>query len=215
MNEVLSIEDQYNMRKLLYDNKDTFYKIDEIESDNESDNDKTELKEINESIIKGSQLLKTTLNHYNELNIENKKLYDIKNKSKKYITDIDFACSQLKNLTINNNIKIDNFNDSMDQINYLLLDIIENVESNLNNKKKDIEIAIKNDKSILKTLSKSYNILQNTNVNYTCPVCMVNQVNMFLQPCGHSMCKECIFKSSTCYFCRSHIVGRAKIYYML
>jgi hypothetical protein len=214
MNEVLSLEDQYNIRKLLYENKDTFYKIDETDSDIESD-ETSELKEINESIIKGSELLKTTLQHYNDLHIENKKIYDAKNKSKKYISDIESACTQVKNLTINNNIEIANLNDSVDQINYLLLDIVENIESNLNEKKKELEIAIKNDKSILKTLSKSYNILQNINVNYTCPVCMVNQVNMFLQPCGHSMCTECIFKSSTCYFCRSHIVGRSKIFYML
>ena len=110
MNEILSLEDQYNMRKLLYDNKDTFYKIDESDSENENENETNldskkeikELKEINDSIIKGSELLKTTLKHYNDLHIENKKIYDVTNKSKKYISDIESACNQLKKLTIDN-----------------------------------------------------------------------------------------------------------------
>jgi len=49
-----------------------------------------------------------------------------------------------------------------------------------------------------------------------CPICFENEVDMCINPCGHTLCNRCIISnrnSNKCYSCRGHIVDYIKIYF--
>lgn len=48
-----------------------------------------------------------------------------------------------------------------------------------------------------------------------CPVCLVNQVSMFVDPCGHTFCRFCIDKcgDNECCVCRGSIRSKRKLFW--
>ena len=56
----------------------------------------------------------------------------------------------------------------------------------------------------------------NDNNKKLCPICFENEVDMCINPCGHTLCNRCIISnrnSNKCYSCRGHIVDYIKIYF--
>jgi len=46
-----------------------------------------------------------------------------------------------------------------------------------------------------------------------CPVCLVNQVAMFNDPCGHTLCATCMSASgNACYMCRQPVRNRRRLF---
>ena len=58
------------------------------------------------------------------------------------------------------------------------------------------------------------------NIGSTCSMCMNNQVNTFLEPCGHTCCEKCIERyldngnNSKCFICREIIFKKHKLYFI-
>jgi hypothetical protein len=48
-----------------------------------------------------------------------------------------------------------------------------------------------------------------------CPVCLVHQVNMFIDPCGHTFCDACMSKcgDNECCVCRGFIKAKRKLFW--
>lgn len=48
-----------------------------------------------------------------------------------------------------------------------------------------------------------------------CPVCLVNQVSMFVDPCGHTFCRNCMDKcgDNECCVCRGSIRSKRKLFW--
>lgn len=51
-----------------------------------------------------------------------------------------------------------------------------------------------------------------------CPICFENEVDMCINPCGHTLCNRCIISNINnshhkCYSCRGHIIDYIKIYF--
>jgi len=56
----------------------------------------------------------------------------------------------------------------------------------------------------------------NDNNKKLCPICFENEVDMCINPCGHTLCNRCIISnrnSHKCYSCRGHIADYIKIYF--
>jgi hypothetical protein len=48
-----------------------------------------------------------------------------------------------------------------------------------------------------------------------CSICMENQVSWFIDPCGHTLCKECKIKTekmSQCHYCREQKMKYGRLY---
>jgi hypothetical protein len=46
-----------------------------------------------------------------------------------------------------------------------------------------------------------------------CPVCLVNQVTRFNDPCGHTLCTTCMDRSNDeCYICRAPVRHRRRLF---
>jgi hypothetical protein len=204
----MSVTQEFNARKLLYDNKDIFFELADDQEDNK-------FKELSDSISKGQKLLKNTLLDYNKSTIEKQNLDNVSLIAKNTYDDIQTKLDQITNICKKNNIIIEDLSESIDQVNYILLSILDNIDNVLKEKQDKLIININNDKQTLKSLSKVFNILRSTNISYTCPVCLQNQVDVFIQDCGHSMCSQCVSKAIQCFFCRSHISHISKLYFML
>ena len=62
------------------------------------------------------------------------------------------------------------------------------------------------------------NVLMNTNAKryarFTCPICMDKLVDMFLDPCGHTLCEGCLvrLRDPKCPTCRAENVTSRRLY---
>ena len=55
--------------------------------------------------------------------------------------------------------------------------------------------------------------LNGGNMGSTCSICMQRNVNRFLDPCGHTICSECLQEcQDSCFICRSHIIQSRPLY---
>lgn len=195
-------------RKLFYENRDLFHEIfndtDIIEDD--------EYKTLSDSIVKGQQLLKKNMHDYNDLKNQKQKIDDILKTSRNICFDLHTKTENLKHMC--NDIKIDNLQDVLDQLNYAAICVADHIEKEFEQNRNDIETKLKNTKKTLKTLSKAYRVMRNSTLGYTCPVCIANEVDVFCSPCGHTMCSQCIGRANYCYFCRSKIDKVVKIFFI-
>ena len=74
--------------------------------------------------------------------------------------------------------------------------------------------------------------MNNFNVSNTCPICLTNPVDHFMDPCGHTICKDCLLNTfkrngnSTdiyaigrgddfhCSFCREKVKSVRSLYFI-
>ena len=66
--------------------------------------------------------------------------------------------------------------------------------------------------------------LNKTNLGNTCSICLTNNVDIYFNPCGHTICNECYKKQvetsnsqdmeNKCVFCRETIFNTNKLYYI-
>lgn len=206
------LEHEFNLRQLLYDNKDA---IADIENDTPDEEQDEETTKITDAIIKAQTTLKENILKYNKITQDKQKLEDIIKNSKTTLFDIQSRAEHLKNMCNNNNIEVENLQDTLDQISYSILYISDSIETAMKNRKENFDDELIDCKKKIKTLSRAYNVLRNTSVSYTCPVCLSNQVDCFNDPCGHSMCSICASKTNHCYFCRARVSRVIKLFFML
>ena len=56
----------------------------------------------------------------------------------------------------------------------------------------------------------------NNDPKHLCPICVNNEIDMAIVPCGHTLCSKCSLKCdlSLCYVCRNPIEKVIKLYYI-
>lgn len=66
----------------------------------------------------------------------------------------------------------------------------------------------------LSQMREVFRILKNSDTTFACPVCLKQQVECFLIPCGHTYCNNCISKaSSTCFICRQRFHNISNLFF--
>ena len=99
------------------------------------------------------------------------------------------------------------------------------------NKLKNLSNKIENDKNIItartdyikcrKDIENNLNLVKKINImnmSNTCPLCLTNSVNIYLNPCGHTCCEECYGRilnnnENKCFLCRSNIMSKKPLYF--
>ena len=61
----------------------------------------------------------------------------------------------------------------------------------------------------LDNVEKKYNLEEENNSIFLCPICFDNNSDSHVSPCGHSFCMTCIqkFKNNLCPLCREKLDG--------
>lgn len=204
------IEKQFSSRLLLYENKDTFYEI--LASQEEED---SEYKELNESIVKGQQLLTGAILELNSASIEKKRIEDTIKSVRTTQHSIQQSLEHLKNTALSNDVTINGMQDTLDQASYSASYVTDAIELSLKERLSTTEKKIADSRRVMKCLGKAYNVLKNTGVGCTCPVCMNAQVEVYIDPCGHTFCQKCAKKIYTnCGFCRAPIKKVNKLFFV-
>ncbi len=62
-------------------------------------------------------------------------------------------------------------------------------------------------------LLKTYNILKSTSITHVCPICLVHEIDTFIDPCGHTLCNHCSTKLSFCHMCRTKVQVAKSMYF--
>jgi len=195
-----NIEDQYNSRRLLYENKDIFYNfLDETQETEEN----AELAEISNTIIKGQKLLTSNIIDYNTNLTKVKQIDDVIKSAGHLVFETQQRLDHLQHSVSNVDIPVDDLQNTIDGISYSMNYVLENIETQAQVKKEELQASLNKNQQTIKSLSKAYNVLRNANISYTCPVCMHNQVDVYLDTCGHTYCTTCISKAKYCYLCRA------------
>tara|TARA_Y100000389_G_C17407242_1_gene488770 strand:- start:350 stop:1186 length:837 start_codon:yes stop_codon:yes gene_type:complete len=105
--------------------------------------------------------------------------------------------------------------------------LIEDTIDNLNSVSKEIEDNSKLERSrkeyIMSRLEinkylKMIKKINNVNVANICPLCLSNNVSLYLNPCGHTCCDECYDRltereGNKCFLCRQHIMNKNPLYF--
>ena len=176
-----------------------------------------------ENIIKNNEFFLNYLNNSHETHLY---IMNIIN----YSIDSNINFNNYSNINFNNDSNI-NFDVSKLYMNYN-----EKITDSYNNWLKNYYIPnilkIENNIAIIEKKINDFRnlfiyiinkILKTTEINNDnkkiCPICFENEVNICLNPCGHTICSNCISKNRNllvnlkCYSCRSEIRDYIKIYF--
>jgi len=143
-------------------------------------------------------------------------------KAEKYLNNmINLSKSNIKKL----NVVIDfmrelDDTDCKNQLNETIISNIKqyskNMEDNcdLKEAKKEYMEARKNIIKYLDVIKK----LNKLNISNTCPTCLTNPVDIYLNPCGHTLCNECYDRvnmdvEKKCFLCRSRVLSKFPLYF--
>jgi hypothetical protein len=168
-------------------------------------------------------LLEEIKNKYSFNNSSNT-LTDFKRKvvilhNKKIETEIIFSNNKKEYTKFTDNIlslinTIKEFNTSGDEVLIqLLTDKIQWYYS---------ELKLESLKETTDSLEKEYRIIKGLLSEFAgflpataCQICLENQINYFTDPCGHTICTQCMEKSKgvrKCHFCRGSITSFKRLY---
>jgi hypothetical protein len=123
-------------------------------------------------------------------------------------------CDNILNNSFNEYQKIikDNYNKWIDEHYNIKIKILqENIEN--------IEIKLKDFTNLFIYIIN--HIIKDKEIsNNMCPICFENQIDICLNPCGHTACNKCILtltnnKKDKCFTCRSPVNEYIKIYFSL
>jgi len=116
-----------------------------------------------------------------------------------FIRELDKDCNDQETEELLNNLKI--LSNKIENDKNIITARTEYIKS-----RKDIE----NNLNLIKKINSM-------NMSNTCPLCLTNQVNVYLNPCGHTCCEECYGRLSNtenkCFLCRSNIMSKNPLYF--
>ena len=212
--EIPSIEYAMNIRNSIIN----------ILNDNDLDSDKTqsninasgiiiEEKKEDDNVKKCSDMFDEFIKDYKKkqehyLECKNK-FQDEINKSKNNIKKLDLIIQFIRELD----------KDCNDQETEELLNNLKILSNKIENDK-NIIIARTEYIKCRKDIENNLNLIKkinSLNMSNTCPLCLTNQVNIYLNPCGHTCCEECYGRLSNnenkCFLCRSNIMSKNPLYF--
>lgn len=210
---LLSVEELIRQRDEIIRHKDTFTEllsndtIDELHLHGATEEEIKQINHINENVKEGRELLSKTLREYDMCLDE---ITQTQNNIKITNNTMDSIRQQCESL-----LRIHEL-DELDSITTsFLTSLTEKQDTITSELQTSIGLLVcKKDKleATLKALGTSYNILKNAPMHHTCPICITHEVDVYLEPCGHTLCRHCN-RSSYCHMCRTKVRSTRSLYY--
>jgi hypothetical protein len=200
------INSEYSIRKKLYENKDDFYKNEDLIETTDQ-----EIIDISNTVKKGQLMLKSELLKYSVLKDDLEHTNNLQSNFHDQIMLMRKSLLLLRELNMDDIIDykedIDNIHKNLEKFDKKVCTHIANQSETL---REEYSISFKK----LLQLKDVYKILKNSDITFACPICMTNQVESFLIPCGHTYCPKCIVDiKQRCYICRQTFTKICSLYF--
>lgn len=206
-----SIEHLMKDREEMLLHKDALSEMNGVENLNDlllyglSEDEVQNLMAIDETVSRGKDFLLDTLKKHTDCKNSIHEINQIIHKTEKSILAIK---DQLKHLSELHK----DFCDVSGDFVIKLLDKQEVIMSELQTEAGLLICDRDKLEAIIRSLGKTYNVIKNTPMHHTCPVCITHEVDVYLEPCGHTICKQCN-RNTHCHMCRTKIRSSKNIYY--
>ena len=198
------VNSEYNLRLKLYETKEAFHEnIVEDTPDEEVDN----LKDV---ILKGQKLLKNEIYKYCNLKDSLEQLQERNDAFHSQVLAMKRCLMFLQEMVVDDG----GIEKSDIDLIYQEIDSLDSKFNNNLNEKLGILNAdyVKSSTKLMK-LKNVYQVLKDSDITYTCPICLNMQVECFLIPCGHCFCQNCTSSLSTkCFLCRREFSKKCNLY---
>lgn len=194
----LDVKQNFEVRKILYENKDLFTNNTEVID--------PDLKIIQDNVEKGKQLLVETIKRRNEDELKINEL--VRHKKNVNITCEDMYRNVSFFMKDGSEQLLDDVNNIRKHLTSLRTILNDNLEKEI---AKHSQRIVEDDHRI-RQLGTVYGVLRSTTTTNTCPICLVDMVDRFCDPCGHTFCSSCI-KANYCFVCRTKINKVHKLFY--
>jgi hypothetical protein len=204
----LALEDNFNIRRLIYENRELFHEFNnqtDILSQSLSKDEKEKLDEVRSLVQQGRDILSSEIHHYKELITQKLKMV-------KFETDINMQKKQLlqyllflKTAYVDAELDETYLQDHLDTIEYEFDGIIQNALDHIGKKRKALDESIEKSISIIKYMGTVYDTFRNTSLGHVCPICLHNEIEVYCTPCGHTICSNCAKGAYYCCMCRCKI----------
>ena len=211
LQSLVSIENLMKDREEMLQHKDALSEMNGIENLNDlllygiSEEEVQELIDIDETVSRGKDLLLDTIKKHsdckNSIHEINKRIHN----TEKTVLSIREQLKHLSNL----HSELCDINDDFVRN---LLEKNEQIISGLQSEAGLLICTRDKLEAIIRSLGKTYNVIKNTPMHHTCPVCITREVDVYLEPCGHTICKQCN-QNTHCHMCRTKIRTSKNIYY--
>lgn len=211
LQSLMSLEQLIRHREELLHHRETVSEMSTIDNVNElllyglSQEEVTIIDTINTNVKKGRELITRTLREYDACLDE---IHQTNTNISVTNTTITSINKQLEGLT-----RI--HKELADISTPFLTTLLEKQENIIAELQTSIGLLIcKKDKleATLRALGTSYNIIKNAPMHHTCPICITNEVDIYLDPCGHTLCRQCN-RGTHCHMCRTKIRSARSMYY--
>jgi hypothetical protein len=163
------------------------------------------LETINRHVAKGRENLQTLLSQYNTCMLT---IADTERRIRRMQEEIEIIKDKLSSLATVHECISESSTTFLKELEAKQDTILEGLKTELalaNIEKDKLSVMIK-------SLAVTYGIIKNAPFTHTCPICITNEVDIYFDPCGHTVCKSCS-KSQYCHMCRTKIITVKSLFY--
>lgn len=191
LQELYDVAGDSDLRNTLFDLQEDLDHGSSSSDDEECDHEEiAEESELYKHIARGRELLQDTILRYHDAKAaleDAKREYEI---LRSRLRTIDSTLALLSGAT---------FGNVRESLKSQSDDVLKKHEDSVH--ARDLECRKRKRK--LKRMRDIFSILKNSDSTFACPVCLKNQANCFLMPCGHTFCNSCTAKAAgKCFICR-------------
>lgn len=200
-----SIDQEFNLRKQLYENREAFY--DHIDLNIEVD---SEITELTAAVKKGREILKQEILNYSSLKDQLEQVDEQKDLFQDQISKLKRVMLYLDQVKL----CYEGYKEDLENMNTLVHNMEEKFKTHLECATKDTREHYDKTFQKLVQLKEIYQVYKDSDVSFVCPVCMSEQVQSFLIPCGHTFCKKCLPSNGVrCHICRKQYQRTNTLYF--
>lgn len=90
---------------------------------------------------------------------------------------------------------------------------MDGVFAKLNGRLREEQGKLRGTERVLQGLVDVYNVVRRSNAAL-CPVCLQDDVQQYVVPCGHTFCNKCLMRDPPrCYVCRAQLAGKHNLFF--
>ena len=212
LNSFDNLNEQYNIRQEVMSSIENIKSIvgneqivEELELLGVSSDEIKDLDNINNYVEKGKELLLKYLKEYKECQKQCATIETRMEETQKSLTVVKNKLFILEETHDSFKELSEEMNDKITAKEMLFLQDLQTQQALLEIQKDKLE-------SLIKYLSKTYNIVKGTQLIHICPICLTNEIDSYIDPCGHTLCSHCS-KVSYCHMCRTKVKMIKHMYY--